>query len=146
VALDTGWPVQGWTDAVCRSVLEWSSECDHLLLNELEIRSLTGLTDDAIEVVAFAMNELMNPEASVIMKLGPKGAIGSKGRKLFRKSAPKVDVIDTVGAGDVFNAGYLWALSLRYPLDVALQFAVNWASSAISTRPRRYNEILSTAI
>jgi sugar/nucleoside kinase (ribokinase family) len=138
IALDTGWPSMGWTDSLRQSVLEWCRSCDHLLLNELETRSLIGIADEPVEVVALAMLDLLADGATVVVKCGPKGALACKQGALFRQEAPKTRVIDTIGAGDVFNAGYLWALSQGKDLAAALKIAVDTASTAISTNPRYY--------
>jgi sugar/nucleoside kinase (ribokinase family) len=142
IALDTGWPSLGWTDSIRQSVLKWCSSCDHLLLNELETRSLIGPMDDPIEVVARAMMDVVAGGATIVMKRGAKGALACRNGALFKQSAPETKVIDTIGAGDVFNAGYLWALSQGKDLSAVLKFAVETASTAIATQPRRYSELL----
>jgi sugar/nucleoside kinase (ribokinase family) len=48
-------------------------------------------------------------------------------------------VIDTIGAGDVFNAAYLAGISQGDAAAGALRFAVATATRAISTRPRQYD-------
>jgi len=40
VALDTNWPPQGWSAALREEVATWVAATDHVLLNELEVRSL----------------------------------------------------------------------------------------------------------
>ncbi|MEY9776455.1 sugar kinase [Arthrobacter sp. MW3 TE3886] len=48
----------------------------------------------------------LGPREAVI-KLGAKGALALVEGELFRQSAVSVEVVDTVGAGDAFVAGYL---------------------------------------
>ncbi len=138
IALDTGWPSMGWTDPIRQSVLEWCSSCDHLLLNELEARSLLGFIDDPIEVVALAMTDILSPGGTVVVKRGAEGAFACKNGKIFKRPAPKTEAIDTIGAGDVFNAGYLSALAQNLDLDRAIEVAIATASHAIATQPRSY--------
>ncbi|MGO4779884.1 hypothetical protein AB4084_30855, partial [Lysobacter sp. 2RAB21] len=46
VALDTGWPPEGWTPQVHEEVEGWLAHCDHLLVNELEAMSIASNPDD----------------------------------------------------------------------------------------------------
>ena len=48
----------------------------------------------------------MGPSQAII-KLGPDGALALVDGDLYRQPAVAVDVVDTVGAGDAFVAGYL---------------------------------------
>jgi sugar/nucleoside kinase (ribokinase family) len=52
--------------------------------------------------------------------------------------APAVKAVDTIGAGDVFNAGYLAAIARGKDFDHAIATGVATASRAISTHPREY--------
>jgi sugar/nucleoside kinase (ribokinase family) len=141
IALDTGWPTAGWTDPIRQAILKWCANCSHLLLNELETRSLIGFMDDPIEVVALAMIDILADHGTIIMKRGPHGALACRNGRVVRQPAPETKVVDTIGAGDVFNAGYLWALSQGRDLAAALKVAVETASTAIATQPRRYSEL-----
>ncbi len=77
--------------------------------------------------------------AIVVVKRGPAGAIVlDADGALHEAAAPEVDVIDTIGAGDVFNAGFLAALAQGSPLPACLEAGVAIASRAISTFPRHY--------
>ena len=59
----------------------------------------------------------------VIIKNGSEGAAGKSGSgETVHQSAEKVEkVADTVGAGDGFNAGFLYGLLQGYPLEKALK-------------------------
>lgn len=136
VALDTGWPIAGWTSdmrAQCRS---WVARCDHLLMNEVELLSLSEASSIE-DAMAFAAR-LMPKNAHVIAKRGPLGASGLSGGHLVHTAAPSVTAVDTIGAGDVFNAGYLAAMARGEPFGTAIAAGVATASRAISTHPREY--------
>jgi sugar/nucleoside kinase (ribokinase family) len=137
VALDTGWPITGWTADTIDMTLSWLPRCRHLLLNEAEVLALTGRSE-----VATAVSDLRQhlPERSaIIVKLGARGAKGFLGSRLIHAPAPRVDLIDTIGAGDVFNAGYLAALAEGAEFETAVARGVAVASHAVSTLPRRYD-------
>ncbi len=138
IALDTGWPSGGWTHAIRDSVLEWCSSCDHLLLNELETRSLLGMMAEPAEDVARLMLEFIAPDGTVVLKCGAAGAIICKRGEVLTLPAPTTKVIDTIGAGDVFNAGYLFGLTQNSNTHRTLELAIATASRAISTSPRSY--------
>jgi len=137
VALDTGWPMAGWTAANCAATRAWLSRCDLALFNEVETLTLAGLESpvDAAREIRFSMKK----GATVVVKRGPDGAlaIGPDGA-LVEAAAPNVKVVDTIGAGDVFNAAFLAALAQDQPLRSCLSAATQVASRAISTLPRNY--------
>jgi sugar/nucleoside kinase (ribokinase family) len=137
LALDTGWPLDGWTEQNCTTTLRWLSRCGIALLNEVESTTLAGL-DDPIDA-ARDIRSHMPDGAIVVVKCGPDGAvaIGPDGA-LVVVAAPKVEVVDTIGAGDVFNAAFLAALARGKSLEACLLAGTQVASQAISTLPRHY--------
>jgi sugar/nucleoside kinase (ribokinase family) len=136
VALDTGWPLTGWSAAVRTRCLAWAERCSHLLLNDVELRSIfeTASGEAAMEAAA----RVMPRGGRVIAKRGPQGASGLKDGNIVHVPAPAVAVVDTVGAGDVFNAGYLAATAQGASFADAIAAGVATASQAVSTHPREY--------
>jgi len=103
--------------------------------NETEARVCLGLSpreDVAEEWLARALLEL-GPE-NVVITLGERGALWAGREGLFRLPALRVPVVDTVGAGDAFNAGLATGMSEDLPFERALALAVSAAS--LSTRKR----------
>ena len=142
VALDTGWPPSGWTRDIRRRTRDWLPFCDHLLLNEVEITSLADVDDvaAAMDIVA----GLMPVTGTLVVKQGPVGASGRRvvangAPEIVRVAAPDVTPVDTIGAGDVFNAGYLAACAAGQDLRASIGAGVQIASRAVSTLPRRYD-------
>ena len=59
----------------------------------------------------------------VVVKLGDKGSVYfSRGEHVVAKGQA-VAVVDTTGAGDAFNAGYLASRLMLRPIDERLRFA-----------------------
>ena len=136
VALDTGWPITGWTKDVRARCQSWLAHCHHLLMNEVELLSVSEAAsiEDAMSFAA----QCMPRDGHVIAKRGPIGASGLSGGRMMHVAAPLVTAVDTIGAGDVFNAGYLGALAKGETIDAAIAAGVVTASRAISTHPREY--------
>lgn len=77
---------------------------DFVFLNELEapLYARVDALDDAYPV-------LRARQAAVIVKLGALGSRWLRGEGDVVMPAPRVDAVDTTGAGDAFNAGFLAA-------------------------------------
>jgi len=86
------------------------------LPNEREAVSLSR------ESNAFSAADQLGSRVDVLaIKLGSKGALGtSDGEKVKAASIP-VKVVDTVGAGDSFDAGFLYGYLSKWPLERSLQ-------------------------
>lgn len=137
LALDTGWPPAGWTADIRCAVRTWLARCRLALLNEAEAAALTGEQDP---VAAARMTCAWMPQGAVaVVKQGPGGAtaVDSSGA-VAAVTAPDVTVIDTIGAGDIFNAAFLMAEAAGKDLRRCLESGVSVASQAISTQPRDY--------
>jgi len=145
VALDTGWPLDGWTDTNCAATRQWLSRCRIALFNEIETTTLAGLADPV--EAALELHAHMPDGAVFVVKRGPEGAIAiDTGGDVVSATAPPVNVIDTIGAGDVFNAAFLAALAEGKALAACLEAGTAVASRAISTLPRSYGGPLTEEI
>lgn len=134
ILLDTGWPSEGWTRAVQTEVATLLQFCDIFLPNQEELSGLTACDDvpSGLESVSTSSG------VRTVVKLGGKGAGFLEEHRYVVVPAPTVTVVDTVGAGDTFNAGFIYALRNDAPLHEATRAAVRAASATVSTLPRRY--------
>ena len=138
IALDTGWPPEGWTAEAVGDARGWLAKSRYALFNEVEACAATG-TDDVAAAVAALLQLMPHAKAEAVVKRGPNGAIGaSKTRGTSSVRALDVTVVDTIGAGDAFNAGFLTATAREEPFADAIRQGVATASAAISTVPRSY--------
>ncbi|MBS0563721.1 MAG: carbohydrate kinase family protein [Proteobacteria bacterium] len=136
VALDPGWPPGGWGAAERGRFAVWAGGAQHLLINEAEALALTGAA--RAEAALAPLLAMMPAGAAAVIKAGARGAIAGRGAERAHAAAPAVRVLDTIGAGDTFNAGYLAAVARGAGLATALATGAALASRAISTNPRRY--------
>jgi sugar/nucleoside kinase (ribokinase family) len=132
IALDTGWPPEGWDRD---EVMSWLPHCDHLLINELEAQSIAGTEnlDDALALIGRALK----PDASLIVKVGARGALGIEGGRRVERITEPADIFDTIGAGDAFNAGYLAARIRGGDLTEGLAAGCRTAGVILSRFPRK---------
>ena len=144
VALDTGWPLEGWTDRVLGMTDAWVARSTVVLFNEIEATSLTGRSDAKSALAELAAR--LPEDGIAVVKRGRQGAIAQHRGARFAAGAPEVAVRDTIGAGDVFNAAFLAALAANRHIAAALSSATATASLAISTEPRRYTALSSQEI
>lgn len=75
---------------------------DILLPNEREARKIARHDD-----LEMAIARLAEQVETVVVKLGAKGAMAVRGRERIVAPPVKVEVVDPVGAGDSFDAGFL---------------------------------------
>ena len=68
----------------------------------------------------------------VVITRGEHGAHAWSPEGCLSVPAPRVQVVDTTGAGDVFAAGLVHALALGRPMQEALQTAVAWGSATVT--------------
>lgn len=150
VALDTAWPTGGWSPSVRKQVDGWLKSVDVLLINDAEA---AGILDIAIGEFGDDLNANMTDLARrlpdhgcVVVKRGKQGAVALCDGVLV-SAAPSGDVavIDTVGAGDCFNAGFLLARQRGADLQQALGAGIDVAGKTIASNPRRYPEISDLA-
>jgi len=103
--------------------------------NETEARVCLGLApDDPIDDESLVKRLLdLGPE-NVILTLGAKGVLWGCKDGSRRIPALKVTVVDSVGAGDAFNAGLAVGLAENRPMAEAIALGVTAAS--LSTQKR----------
>jgi len=129
---DTAWDPGGWDAGTRREVLDVLPSVDVFLPNEAEARSLTDEADAAV-----AARRLQKTSGGwVIVKLGARGclAAGPSGAELAVAAEP-VEVLDSTGAGDAFNAGLIAALARGESWTVALGEATALAARILARPP-----------
>jgi ribokinase len=105
---------------------------DIITPNETEAEILTGENTGSEAGIKRAIGVLHRKGAkTVIIKVGAKGAWVSDTLSVTHVPAFSVDTVDTVAAGDSFNAGLAFALGNNYNLIQAVRFAS--ATGALST-------------
>jgi sugar/nucleoside kinase (ribokinase family) len=108
-------------------VRAWCARATVLLANADEARVLTGEAD--VRRSAAALSELV-PEA--VVKAGRSGAVWHGGFVSASAPALTVDVVDTVGAGDAFAAGFLASWLAHPEPETALAAGNRLAADCVS--------------
>ena len=105
---------------------------DWIIPNQIEFHSLTNEIPSG-DLVAQIKN--FYPEKNLLVTLGSDGAIlRTSNGELIKATAPKIDVIDTTGAGDAFVGAFAAALNAGKELQIALEFAIKFASNSVSKK------------
>jgi sugar/nucleoside kinase (ribokinase family) len=123
-SVDPNWDPSGQWDGGLRDLL---GHTDAFLPNATEASRIAGVDelDDAVLALA-------ERAGVVVAKDGADGALAAHGERLVRAAAPTIDALDTTGAGDAFDAGYLASMLAGDPLERSL--AIANACGALSTR------------
>ena len=103
--ITTSWDF-GWNEPLTndRGLTDLIDTLDFLFVNDREARLYTGTSS-----LQDAIAEWRKRSAITIIKLGDQGAVWLAPDRDILVPAPKVKAIDTTGAGDSFNAGFLVA-------------------------------------
>ncbi|MFD0695544.1 carbohydrate kinase family protein [Paenibacillus sp. GCM10027628] len=100
LSCDVGWDDTGeWYSGV----FELMRHVDVFLMNETEAHHYTGF-----EHIDDSLSYMSGYCSHVVIKLGSKGAVAMKDDLQTHKPGFSVQVVDTTGAGDSFNAGYIY--------------------------------------
>lgn len=103
--------------------------------NETEGRVCLGLDpDDPVKDEDLAVELLRLGPKHVILTLGAKGVLWASSEGITSIPALKVNVVDSVGAGDAFNAGLAVGLSEKKPMEEAIALGIVTASLSTQFR------------
>jgi ribokinase len=105
---------------------------DPLVVNEHEAAFLLGSAGDGGGDPAERAGALLalGPR-SVVITLGPDGAIVADGADVAHVPSPRSDAVDTTGAGDAFTGALSWRLAVGDHLATAARFAARVGATAV---------------
>lgn len=115
--LDAGWSQNVLTDSCFAELVRYGH---YFMPNMAEAGLITGKQEPTEAVRALAQ---IGPTA--IIKMGADGVIACQNGELLRCPAFPVErVVDTTGAGDAFNAGFIYGTLRGYTLPDALRCGI----------------------
>ena len=117
-----------WDDALIQSpdLLVACKGVDVFLPNLDEARTITGQTDPEV-----MLDALRSHFPIIALKAGGEGAYADAGEGCQHQRAEAVRVVDTTGAGDAFNAGFIHQWLLGADLDACLAAGVAVGTKAV---------------
>lgn len=101
---------------------------DIMFLNEVELKQYFGVECEEKQLRNFAKTF----PGILVVKLGNKGSIATDGFEYVTSPIFEVKVVDTLGAGDSFAAGFITAWTRSENIEQALHFANAVASQTIT--------------
>jgi ribokinase len=127
LSIDPGWRKDWLLSSGSIDILRM---VDLFFPNESEAQLLTGHKEPEQVLRACAKLGLEH----TIIKLGPRGAVTLQHDRLYTMTPPDVQVVDTTGAGDAFDAGFIDAWLSGADIEEQLRRACICGS--LSTRAR----------
>lgn len=123
--LDTGWDPRGWGVDTIHDLRKCLQYVDYFIPNLDEASAITAEKNPE----KAAQSLLNDGVGSVVIKMGSQGSLIKTVKETIYMPAHKVAVKDAVGAGDVFNAGFVYSTLQKWPLQACL--AIGTATSAL---------------
>jgi sugar/nucleoside kinase (ribokinase family) len=113
-------------DSMENTIAEALSYTDVFLPNVDEASLLTG-SDDPVE-----QGKIFRDSGCGIsvITMGERGAVATSREKTLRVPSYHVDAVEPSGAGDAFDAGFIWGMLQRWDLQRTLVFASAMGASA----------------
>jgi ribokinase len=134
VSLDPNWdPAENW-DGGLRSLID---NVDVFLPNAAEARLIAGVPETTAAALELARNGTL-----VVVKDGANGCVAAQGATVTSHQALSVTCLDSTGAGDAFDAGFLRGWLDSRPLEECLGYAC--AAGGLSTRSIGATDALPT--
>ncbi|WP_173915496.1 sugar kinase [Halobacillus sp. Marseille-Q1614] len=132
VSFDPNIRLKLWSKEQARETLaKILPDIDILLAGAEEMDILIGESDP--DKIIEETKNLGIPYTAI--KLGSEGSVGYyEGEKLKAPPVPPKKVVDTVGAGDGFNAGFLYGFLQKWPLEKILHFANTIGSMVVGVK------------
>jgi sugar/nucleoside kinase (ribokinase family) len=124
MSLDPNWDPDELWDGGLLAILPL---LDYLLVNEREAQFISG-SDDA----ETAARMLASRGPAVLVKLGSRGGLLVSGAETIHRPALPVEPVDTTGAGDSFDAGFLCGLLHGWDLSRCLELACACGSLSVA--------------
>ena len=119
-AREAGIPVVADLDELYPGVEELIRNVDYLIVSRDFPTRLTGERD-----LHTALRQIQRTYGCRLAAatLGPDGVLAWDGSEFLHRSAYRVPVVDTTGAGDIFHAGFIYAMLQGWPLERQMDFA-----------------------
>ena len=118
-----------------------SQYADIVFANEFEALEFTGLQprEAAVQIAG-----ILAPRGGIaVVKCGAEGSFIARGDKVYKTGAIEVAVEDTVGAGDAYAAGFIYAHSQGCSLEECGKKAATTAAAAVAVKgPRIHRDQL----
>ncbi len=123
-SLDTNYDPSGcWAGGLAEAL----EQADIFLPNETELLAVTGARH-----LEEGLDRIARKVPLVGVKLGAKGGVAARGRQRAWAPAIPVEVVDTTGAGDSFDAGFLYGFLNGWDLEQTIKLAC--VCGSLSTR------------
>jgi sugar/nucleoside kinase (ribokinase family) len=131
---DANSDIDGWNAEQVQEILNLLPYIDYFMPNEEEASYITkqSVHTDMIRVLK------ENGANNVIIKKGPDGSIASIDNQLYQDEGFSTEAVDTVGAGDSFDAGILYGFHHDFLPEKMLEFANALASIVVTRSLERY--------
>ena len=100
--------------------------CNILLINESELRLLFNNNESSLKELAIGLLDF--GIETVVIKQGSKGVFAMDNSQDCFVESYECDVVDTTGAGDSFNSGFLYSFLKGYDLEKSCKIG-NWVAS-----------------
>lgn len=125
-SMDTNWdPADQWN-----GVEDLLPHIDVFLPNEEEALRITGAPD-----CLAALDHLTRVGNLIVIKRGKHGALAARGNTRWEFRVPQnesIEIVDSIGAGDNFDAGFIWGLMQDWSIDRCLKLAHTCGSASLS--------------
>ncbi len=113
VSFDVGWDMTGvWYEGI----FDLLPMIDVLFMNETECQHYTRCDD-----VETGARRLAEKAGMAVIKMGKTGAMAIRNGEKFFAPAYTVKAVDTTGAGDSFNAGFIYGFLRGLPMEECLK-------------------------
>ena len=136
ISLDLNLRRKLWSESEAAMVFrDLAARVDVVMGDEDEVRLTTGAVGDRASSDDLAKRLLELGAHTAIVKLGPNGAVASEeGRRIVRVGGLTVPwIVDPVGAGDAFAAGYIATTLEGQSVEAALHAGNACAASVIGS-------------